>query len=492
MMSKALTPETRGSARVTLGVLALDAALLLAFVGWQKLPAGLAGPSALRAALALAAAAGLALLGIALLVLAWRRGARRTVQLAAAANAVGLVLAGLVAEAALRIVAVPDAAGGVRIGNAVLAPTWDELRARNAKLIAGHANNDDGWFGYVVPDPELGWTVGPSRATPDGMYASSAEGVRSAQPGVAFAARRPPLRIALVGDSYTFAKEGPFEDSWGAMLEEALGPDTQVLNFGVDGYGIDQAWLRYARDVRPWKPDLVLFGFIQHDMYRTAAVYPFIGFGWDYPFAKPRFTLADGQLTLLNMPLPDAQGIAATPDVAALPFVNWDLGYRGTDWRWRTGSPPLLGRLAGVALPRWTRDAPEVSPASVTAVSAALLAQFLRTAAAEGTPARILYFPSKGAGDFGRTVRADSRIAHRMLAEYRIPHVDLTGCVAPVGEGRRYLPGRSHYTRAANAAVAGCVEVLVREMAPGGVSPGVAGNGTETTAREGTGAGGGT
>jgi hypothetical protein len=37
---------------------------------------------------------------------------------------------------------------------------------------------------------------------------------------------------------------------------ESLGAQRTVLNLGVDGYGVDQAVLRYERDARPWKAQM--------------------------------------------------------------------------------------------------------------------------------------------------------------------------------------------------------------------------------------------
>jgi len=48
-----------------------------------------------------------------------------------------------------------------------------------------------------------------------------------------------------VGDSFTFGQEVTYEESWGYLLEKALGSEFQVLNFGVAMYGVDQAYLRY-------------------------------------------------------------------------------------------------------------------------------------------------------------------------------------------------------------------------------------------------------
>ena len=46
-----------------------------------------------------------------------------------------------------------------------------------------------------------------------------------------------PRTIALLGDSYVFASDVNYEDSWGHRLEQKLGSAVQVLNFGVPGSG---------------------------------------------------------------------------------------------------------------------------------------------------------------------------------------------------------------------------------------------------------------
>jgi hypothetical protein len=82
-----------------------------------------------------------------------------------------------------------------------------------------------------------------------------------------------------------------FTESWGHHLERRLGPAVPVLNFGVDGYGLDQTYLRYQRDVRGWKPRVVLISLMGHELLRTMAVYPFVSFRWPPCVVKPRFTL---------------------------------------------------------------------------------------------------------------------------------------------------------------------------------------------------------
>jgi hypothetical protein len=249
----------------------------------------------------------------------------------------------------------------------------------------------------------------------------------------------------------------PFEDSWGYQLEQRLGGEVQVLNFGVDGYGVDQAYLRYRRDVVPWHPDIVLFGVIQHDLLRTLAVYPFIDFQWEYPFAKPRFAVSGEALRLLNAPLIGPGDILDYDDVSELPFVDHDPGYRQGDWRWRRGAPPLVLRLFGAAFRRYPARAAEVSDDTAIEISGRLLRQFLKQASAEGAAARVLYFPSRGAGDFDEGFQARSSMVRRMLGAFAPDHLDLTTCVRAVPADSRLMPGSSHYSRQANGKVAECV-----------------------------------
>ena len=136
-----------------------------------------------------------------------------------------------------------------------------------------------------------------------------------------------------MGDSYTFCQDVNYEDSWGYHLERQFGGTAQVLNFGVPGYGIDQAYLRYLREVRTWRPDVVILAFISHDVLRTTMVYYAVSFPSSrLPGAKPRFVLKDDRLTLLNKPLPSYETVVRTQAVEGLPFVEYDKGYRPSDW----------------------------------------------------------------------------------------------------------------------------------------------------------------
>jgi hypothetical protein len=98
----------------------------------------------------------------------------------------------------------------------------------------------------------------------------------------------------------------PYEMSWAHRLEEGLGPEWEVLNAGVAGYGTDNELLYLRERGLALNPDLVLLLFFtgndvsdnDHDMsLRIGGVE-----------AKPYFFLDEGRLYPENFPLPIAPG----------------------------------------------------------------------------------------------------------------------------------------------------------------------------------------
>ena len=53
--------------------------------------------------------------------------------------------------------------------------------------------------------------------------------------------------VSLYGDSYTYATDVSHEDAWSNILSKMVGG--RVANFGVGGYGTDQAYLRFNRNI---------------------------------------------------------------------------------------------------------------------------------------------------------------------------------------------------------------------------------------------------
>jgi hypothetical protein len=110
------------------------------------------------------------------------------------------------------------------------------------------------------------------------------------------------LRIAAFGDSFVYGAEVDNAAGWAGRIETE-NSDFELLNYGVAGYGVDQAYLRYLLDGKAFSPRIVLMGFIPDDINRTTSVYRrFLSPG--APLFKPRYVLNDrGELVLLEVPL---------------------------------------------------------------------------------------------------------------------------------------------------------------------------------------------
>jgi hypothetical protein len=231
------------------------------------------------------------------------------------------------------------------------------------------------------------------------------------------------------------------------------------LNFGVPGYGVDQAYLRYEKDVRQWKPDVVIFGFISHDVFRTMTVYPFLNFAdWDMPFSKPRFTLRDGELKKLNVPPLEPEAIFSRGSILELPFLQYDIGYRQSDWQKNLYHLSYLARLFVSWHPRWSAKNPDVSDEAMVSVNASILKAFVRSAEQAGAIPIVVYFP--GRQELEKPSSSLPR-GRRVLQQAGIPYTDPTPCLLEVNPADRSLV--HHYSPQGNAAVAKCLLPVVHE-----------------------------
>ena len=382
---------------------------------------------------------------------------RRRVVLAFAANLVAVALMLGAAESVVRIVSVPTDMGPSFAGTLLLPKRWELQVRRNAKLLHDAPTN----ISYFVRDTLLGWTVGPGRRSKNGLYLSSTEGIRSSVLGMSY--RGGATRaLAAVGDSFTFGLEGEFKDTWEYLLGTSLGTDTTILNFGVDGYGIDQAYLRYVRDVRPWHPRLALFGFIDHDLGRGMSVYSFITYpNWGIPFSKPRFTLKNEVLEPLNVPVIDPEDILSRETITELPFITYDAGYNPEEWTERVVHASYLARYVLSRFPRWPARSAEDWSKEEIALNSALLRSFGAIAERDGTVPIVIYFPTKG--DFEGLDRSAKDAVLAAVSVSGIRTIDLTSCVSAIDWRRAFIPGHQHYSKAGNEAVARCLLPVVRQ-----------------------------
>jgi hypothetical protein len=109
-----------------------------------------------------------------------------------------------------------------------------------------------------------------------------------------------PSCVSLFGDSFTWSDEVNNEDAWSNVLSKLL--NCRVANYGVPGYGTDQAFLRFMQYTED-NSKIVILGHVSENILRNVnqfrdLLYPELGYGF-----KPRFIL-DNNKQLLLMPLP--------------------------------------------------------------------------------------------------------------------------------------------------------------------------------------------
>lgn len=90
--------------------------------------------------------------------------------------------------------------------------------------------------------------------------------------------------IVFVGDSVTAGHdvEAGREDYPSLLAERWAGRGSRVVNLAARGYGVDQMWLKTLTMAGGYRPDLLVFAYIPHDLLRPAS-------DFNFGLPKPRF-----------------------------------------------------------------------------------------------------------------------------------------------------------------------------------------------------------
>lgn len=109
------------------------------------------------------------------------------------------------------------------------------------------------------------------------------------------------FRVVALGCSRTYGYGVNNDQTYSAALQDILknqeGLDAQVLNLGVNGFGIDQMALNFEKYGRAYQPDLVVLQLYMPNIVRAQ-------YGENFSTPKPVFSLVDGRLALENTPVP--------------------------------------------------------------------------------------------------------------------------------------------------------------------------------------------
>ena len=264
----------------------------------------------------------------------------------------------------------------------------------------------------------------------------------------------------------------PYRDTFPALLEARLtasGRPARVTNFGVPGYGMDQALLRFREQGALARPEVVVFGFQRENARRNLnLIRPLYHTRTGLPFAKPRFAVENGALVLVNVPvLPFDRVVATLRAIDAWPLVRYERFYDPHDFAtpaWRRS------KLAAVAADLLAGPPFAANAEEEVRVALALVRSFEAEVRARGASFVVVHLPTR---DDLKRLAAGREIPWRELLE----RVDERHAVvrperrlidaAPDGDPAR-LFGASHYARPGHEVVA---EMLYEHLA---VSPATA------------------
>ncbi|HET7565345.1 MAG TPA: SGNH/GDSL hydrolase family protein [Gemmatimonadaceae bacterium] len=326
-------------------------------------------------------------------------------------------------------------------------------------------------------DSILGWRYAPNfRDARDQLNAMALRSDREYAP-------TPPrgvLRVAAFGDSYVYGTEVDNANAWPTLME-VDNPRLEVLNYGVGGYGLDQAYLRYLHEGSLLSPQVVLLGFTEDDLRRVVNVYRRFISDAEYPLFKPRFQFArDGELVLEPAP------VRTRTDYERLLSHPASVTRFGSDDAWYDAAvydDPLYNYSAAVRLASTlgervyhrylSRDrliAGERFNPSSTAfrIQMAIFRQFADSVRAAGRAPLVVVLPGRSSVE--QRLAGQPRLDDPLLAQLKadsIPYLDaadaFAATTAPRNVARWFAPG-GHYSPIGNRIVAAWLAARIPTM----------------------------
>jgi hypothetical protein len=347
-------------------------------------------------------------------------------------------------------------------------PIAERLAEQSRKLEKILAGGDR----LLALDDELGWVYASGSANEG--YTMSGQALRGRReytpkpaPGV--------LRVAAFGDSFVFGAEVKDDDVWSFQAEQ-LEPRLEVLNYGIGGYGNDQALLLYRRRGQELAPHVVVLGFPEVDLPRNVNRYRRFLDSRDLPLFKPRFLVDEqGELVLLPNPFPGEAGsraVLAEPR-RALEAGEHDANFEPLEWRNPLYDRSGLARLfCTVATRAWrSRLRPdrlylghEMNPESEAfRVLVAIVRTFAREVEAAGDRFLFVIFAVRDEDIWGGSRRAYAPLLEALSG---VAIVDLADALAadPSVTPANLREASGHYSPAANRVAARALVSALREQ----------------------------
>ncbi|MEM7426660.1 MAG: hypothetical protein AAF441_11220 [Pseudomonadota bacterium] len=203
--------------------------------------------------------------------------------------------------------------------------------------------------------------------------------------------------VEMYGDSFTWSDEVQGRHAWPNDLSGFLG--CRVLNFGVGGYGSDQALLRYLGNQR--HADIAVLNHLSENIMRNANQLRNLIYPGKQLALKPRFVLEKGTLKYVSVPEVDVNQLdqAATrlvheffvPDGKSGIRSEFTFPYTYTLLGMATGHYRISARLRGE--PAHARFYDADHPAGGLELTSRIVGRFVAEARAKGQIPLITIIP---------------------------------------------------------------------------------------------------
>jgi len=319
----------------------------------------------------------------------------------------------------------------------------------------------------LVLDPVLGWRYRANHR--DSVNETNADAARSAR-RYSRRPRRGVLRVAAFGNSFVYCNEVKNQDAWPQVLEDSF-PNVEVVNYGVGGYGLDQAYLRFLAEGSRLSPAIVIIGFAPDDLGRLVNVYRRFRSNHEIPLVKPRYLLdGRGQLALLPNPVrgqsdyvrylnaPSAVSELGKYDQWYEPAIYQDPPYDYSATVRLLAATWIALRQRYLAADRLVRDGVFNRSSTAFRIQMALFRRFADAVRAAGARPLVVLFPDREAVAFARQSRKTVlRSVVEALRAEGIDYVDLTEAFVSAGVEARpesWFMSGGHYSPVANRLVA--------------------------------------
>lgn len=284
--------------------------------------------------------------------------------------------------------------------------------------------------------------------------------------------------IGVYGDSWTFCYGIPVQDGWPMQLEEMA--NRGVLNFGVNGYGTDQALIRLEQTYDRAPAATVLLCITVENINRCVnihkAFYQARGVS-----PKPWFNASDGNVSLHNpfdtpekvrdllLEHPEKLvGLARAHDYwfreRSLFGRPWSISFPFT-WQACARVPFLIGR-ARIGLSDVSSHVPLYHDEQTFAVMRGILRRFQTLAREKEFTGNVLIFPTlRDVRHFLNTGKIGYQPLRDYLESEKTVYLDFLDEFSRHPDLRSlYLHGKDHFTRAGSRIVAASVMHMLADQ----------------------------